>query len=102
MRVQFLTILSAAAFAAATTTASAGDPAAGKAKSVACAGCHGADGVSVIPTFPNLAGQKEAYLIATLKGFRDGTRKNATMNPMAKPLSDADIENLAAYYSNLK
>lgn len=102
MKVQILTILSAAAFAAAATTASAGDPAAGKAKSVACAGCHGAEGISMIPTYPNLAGQKEEYLITTLKGFRDGTRENATMNPMAKPLSDADIDNLAAYYASLK
>jgi cytochrome c553 len=102
MRIRILTILSAAAIASAATTASAGDPAAGKAKSVACAGCHGANGMAVVPTYPNLAGQNKAYLISTLKGFRDGTRDNATMNPMAKPLSDADIENLAAYYSSLK
>ena len=102
MRVQVLTVLCAAAIATAATTASAGDAAAGKTKSVACAGCHGADGMAAVPTYPNLAGQNEAYLIATLKGFRDGTRKNAMMNPMAKPLSDADIENLAAYYASLK
>lgn len=83
------------------STASAGDIAAGKKKSLACAGCHGADGISVVPTYPNLAGQKEQYLILTLKGFRDGTRKNAVMNPMAKPLTDEDIENLAAFYSSL-
>jgi cytochrome c553 len=84
------------------SSASAGDIAAGKKKSLACAGCHGEDGISVVPTYPNLAGQKEQYLILTLKGFRDGTRKNAVMNPMAKPLSDEDIENLAAYYASLK
>lgn len=102
MRVQILTILCAAAIATAATTASAGDPVAGKAKSVACAGCHGADGMAPVPTYPNLAGQNEAYIISTLKGFRDGTRKNAMMSPMAKPLSDSDIENLAAYYASLK
>jgi len=84
------------------SSASAGDIAAGKKKSLACAGCHGADGISVVPTYPNLAGQKEEYLILTLKGFRDGTRKNAVMNPMAKPLTDEDIKNLAAFYSSLK
>ena len=92
----------AAALALASHNAIAGDAAAGKAKSATCAGCHGANGISAVPTYPNLAGQKEAYLIDTLKGFRDGTRKNATMNAMAKPLSDADIANLAAYYAGLK
>jgi cytochrome c553 len=80
----------------------AGDVAAGKAKSATCAGCHGANGVSNNPLWPNLAGQKEAYLAKQLKAFRDGTRQDPTMSPMAKPLSDADIENLAAYYSSLK
>jgi cytochrome c553 len=102
MKRQILTVLSTVALAATANVATAGDVAAGKAKSAMCAGCHGADGISVVPTYPNLAGQKEAYIITTLKGFRDGTRKNATMNPMAKPLSDADIENLAAYYAGLK
>jgi cytochrome c553 len=80
----------------------AGDAAAGKAKSAVCAGCHGANGISAAPIYPNLAGQKEAYLVAQLKAFRDGTRANAIMAPMAKPLSDADIDNLAAYYAGLK
>ena len=102
MKRQILTVISAVALTAAANVAVAGDVAAGKAKSATCAGCHGADGISAVPTYPNLAGQKEAYLIVTLKGFRDGTRKNATMNPMAKPLSDADIENLAAFYASLK
>ncbi|HHJ13054.1 MAG TPA: c-type cytochrome [Gammaproteobacteria bacterium] len=79
----------------------AGDAAAGKAKAAACAACHGADGKSSNPQWPNLAGQKEAYLVKQLKAFRDGTRKDPTMNGMAKPLSDADIDNLAAYYSSL-
>ena len=102
MKRQILTVISAVALTAAANVAVAGDVAAGKAKAATCAGCHGADGISAVPTYPNLAGQKEAYLVATLKGFRDGTRKNATMNPMAKPLSDADIDNLAAYYASLK
>jgi len=85
-----------------TVSAVAGDAAAGQAKSAVCAGCHGPKGISIAPIYPNLAGQKEAYLVAQLKAFRDGSRANAIMAPMAKPLSDADIDNLAAHYSSLK
>ncbi len=80
----------------------AGDVAAGKAKSVTCAGCHGTNGISNNPMWPNLAGQKQAYLVSALQMYRDGRRKNAMMTAMAKNLSDADITNLAAYYANLK
>lgn len=97
-------VLSAAAIALASTLGSAvaGDVAAGKAKSATCAGCHGAEGVSAVPMYPNLAGQKEQYLVKQLKAFRDGSRTDPTMSAMAKPLSDADIDNLAAYYASLK
>lgn len=80
----------------------AGDPAAGKSKSTVCAACHGPTGMSVNAAWPHLAGQKDGYLVKQLKAFRDGTRKNAQMSPMAKPLSDADIEDLAAYFSSQK
>ena len=79
----------------------AGDAAAGKAKAATCAGCHGANGISNNPMWPNLKGQKEGYLIKQLKAFRDGTRTDPMMSPMAKPLTDADIDNVAAYYSSL-
>jgi cytochrome c553 len=79
-----------------------GDAAAGKAKSASCAGCHGAAGISSNPMWPNLAGQKDAYLVKQMKAFRDGQRNDPMMSPMAKPLSDADIDNLAAFYSSLK
>ena len=82
--------------------ASAGDPNAGKQKATLCAACHGPNGISNNPLWPNLKGQKEQYLIKSLKAFRSGERKDPSMSPMAKPLSDADIENLAAYYSQLK
>ncbi|TCK19511.1 cytochrome c553 [Thiogranum longum] len=80
----------------------AGDAAAGKAKAATCAGCHGANGVSANPLWPNLAGQKDAYLAKQLKAFRDGSRTDPTMSAMAKPLTDADIDNLATYFSGLK
>lgn len=77
----------------------AGDPEAGKAKSLTCAACHGGKGISPVGSYPNLAGQKEQYLIAQMTAFRDGTRENAQMTPMASGLSDEDIANLAAYYA---
>lgn len=79
----------------------AGDIQAGKSKTATCSACHGANGISMIPMYPNLAGQKEQYLILQLKAFRDGERKNMQMSPMAAGLSDTDIENLAAYYASL-
>jgi len=92
----------AAALSVTAFGALAGDVAAGKARSMSCAGCHGANGISNSPMWPNLAGQKEAYLASQLQMFRDGRRANAMMSPMAKGLSDADIANLAAYYASLK
>lgn len=80
----------------------AADVAAGKAKSAICAACHGADGISISPIWPNLAGQKEAYLVKQIKAFKSGERKDPSMAPMVAGLTDADIENLAAYYASLK
>jgi len=77
------------------------DMAAGKAKAAVCMACHGAQGVSPNDLWPNLAGQKEGYLKKQITAFRDGTRVDPTMAPMVSPLSDADIENLAAYFSSL-
>lgn len=94
--------IAALAFAGSFASAQAGDVAAGKAKSATCAGCHGGNGISMVPMYPNLAGQKEQYLVKQLKAFRDGTRTDPTMSAMAKPLSDADIDNLAAYFASLK
>jgi len=84
----------------ASSSATAGDAAAGKAKSAICASCHGATGHSVNPLWPNLAGQKEQYLAKQIKAFRDGTRKDPMMAPMVAALSDNDIANLAAYFSS--
>jgi cytochrome c553 len=80
----------------------AGDIAAGKAKSITCAACHGFDGNSMIPTFPKLAGQHAAYLEKQIKQFRDGIRKDPSMAPMVAGLTDADAANLAAYFASQK
>ena len=100
MKKQVLALIAASAMAV-SANAVAGDAAAGKAKAATCAACHGMDGVSKMPIYPNLKGQKEAYLLKQMKAFKDGTRKDPTMNAMAKPLSDADMANLAAFYSSL-
>jgi cytochrome c553 len=80
----------------------AGDAAAGKGKSMMCSACHGAAGISAVPTYPNLAGQKEAYLVMQLKAFKSGERNNAIMKGMVASLSDTDMADLAAYYAGLK
>jgi len=80
----------------------AGDAAAGKAKSVTCLACHGPDGNSPNPTWPKLAGQHPVYILKQLQAFKSGERKNDLMSPMAMPLEDADMVNLAAYFSSQK
>jgi len=83
----------------------AGDIAAGKEKSAVCAACHGADGIAVIPGYPNLKGQNEQYLVSSINAYKAGQRTGglaAVMQAQANMLSDDDIANLAAYYSSLK
>jgi cytochrome c553 len=78
----------------------AADIEAGKAKvATVCAACHGATGVSVSDTIPNLAAQRAGYLAAQLKALKEGTRKNPIMNAIAAQLSPDDIANVAAYYA---
>jgi cytochrome c553 len=94
-----------AAFAAlmlAWTSALAADSQAGRAKAAACAICHGQAGLSTLPNAPNLAGQPAVYLEEQLRGYRDGKRRHEVMSVIAKPLSDTDIENLAAWYASIR
>ena len=76
-----------------------GSKEAGQAKSTTCVACHGVDGNSVNPEWPNLAGQHPSYIAKQLRAFREGQRENVLMSPMAMALSDQDIEDLAAYFS---
>lgn len=78
----------------------AGDPARGKAAARRCAGCHGVTGIASAPNYPNLAGQKEAYLIKAIKDYRSGSRKDPVMASMVATLSEEDIAHIAAYYSS--
>jgi cytochrome c553 len=83
--------------------AAAPDPDAGRAKAeAACAACHGALGISVSDTIPNLAGQKPRYLETQLKALKSGARKNDVMHAIASQLSDDDIANLAAHFARQK
>lgn len=99
-------LLPCVALAAALLTGSpafaSGSAEAGQAKSVTCAACHGPDGRSANPEWPNLAGQNATYLIKALQSFRSGERQNVLMTGQAMPLSDQDILDLAAWYSSQK
>jgi cytochrome c553 len=79
----------------------AGNPELGRMKSTDCVACHGEDGRGTAPNFPVLAGQYADYLAFALKQYRSGERENALMAPWAANLSDADIADLAAYFSSL-
>jgi cytochrome c553 len=79
--------------------AAAGDAAAGAGKAAACGACHGMTGNSVNPEWPSLAGQNEGYITAQLQSFKDGKRVNPLMTPMAAVLSEKDMQDLGAHFS---
>ncbi len=80
----------------------AGDPVAGKEKAAQCAACHGADGNSLNPEWPKLAGQHADYLVKQLSYFEKGERENVTMKPMASVLDEQGREDVAAYFATQK
>ena len=80
--------------------ASGGDAEVGKKKSTPCAACHGANGVSVSPEFPNLAGQYPDYLETALKHYKEGKRRNPIMQAQVANLTPKDMMDLAAYFSS--
>jgi cytochrome c553 len=93
----------AAAFAfAATPSPASADAVAGRTKAQMCATCHGANGLAVAPNTPHLAGQPEPYLVEQLKAYRSGKRAHEVMGVVAKPLTDADIADLAAWFASLE
>jgi cytochrome c553 len=79
-----------------------GDANAGKRKAQVCAGCHGEAGISLAPIFPNLAGQSAEYLYWQLVEYKRGKRAPSPMTPLAQPLSDADMRDLASYFASIK
>lgn len=98
MKLLSITLLAAAFLS---TSAIAADVNAGKTRAAACAGCHGPDGISFVPNYPNLKGQKAAYLVKQLNDYKSQVRKDPIMNGQAAALSDAAIANIAAYYESL-
>ncbi|HSN21795.1 MAG TPA: cytochrome c [Usitatibacter sp.] len=90
-----LACASASAFAA-------GDAEAGQKKSTPCQACHGPKGISVSPEFPNLAGQNPDYIAAALHHYKNGKRKNPIMQGQVANLTERDIVDLAAYFSEQK
>ncbi len=78
------------------------DAAAGRTKAAVCVTCHGLDGMSRLPNAPHIAGQPELYVTEQLKAYRAETRKDPMMTIISKPLSDQDIDDLAAWYASIK
>ena len=81
-----------------------GDPLAGQEKAYTCMGCHGAPGLrNAYPAYrvPKLGGQHAAYIVTALKAYRAKSRSHPTMQAQASSLSDADMENIAAYFMTL-
>ncbi len=98
-------MLRAAALAAALAAAASPAPAQDAAvppKAQPCVACHGVGGNSTTPSVPSLAGQPRQFLVTQLYLFREGNRKDAQMSPMAAGLSNADMNQLAAYFSGQK
>ncbi|MCZ6805188.1 MAG: c-type cytochrome [Proteobacteria bacterium] len=100
MKILYLTITIIFILVSGYSYAANGDPENGKALSQICATCHSVDGNSVNPVWPKLAGQHATYIVKQLVDFKDGRRVNAQMTPMVAPLSEQDMEDLAAYFAS--
>jgi len=85
-----------------TPNTSPDDTTVGQEKSTTCHACHGTTGISVLPIYPNLAGQQQNYLSKALHDFRDGSRPNPIMSGFAAALSDTDIEEITTWYASRK
>src|SRR3981081_3321894 len=73
----------------------------GRAKAKMCAVCHGEFGISVLPNAPSLAGQPETYLAGQLRSYRSGKRSDKTRGSIPKPLTDAEIADLSAWFASI-
>ena len=96
-------LLTLSIFAAQAVTAEPlveGSTEAGKARAVPCAACHGADGNSVNPAWPSIAGQNAPYILKQLQAFRSGSRSDPLMTGQAMSLSEQDMRDLAVYFSS--
>jgi cytochrome c553 len=96
----FFSVLSCLVLMFAVNTHAAGDPVAGKQKAAICAACHGPDGNSLVPMWPSIAGQHEAYFLKQMKDIQSGTRIAEQMKPIIGSMSEQDFEDLAAFYAS--
>jgi cytochrome c553 len=106
MKIKLSTLFTLAGLALATTQIHAeslvdGSAEAGKARALTCNACHGADGNSGSPMWPNLAGQNAPYILAQLTAFKDGSRQDPLMSGQAMMLTAEDMANLAVYFESL-
>ena len=106
MKIKYGSILLTAGLALAAVQAQAeslveGDIDAGKAKSTVCSACHGAEGNSVSPMWPNIAGQNAKYMVKQLNAFKAGSRSDPLMTSQAMLLSDQDMKDVAVFYESL-
>jgi cytochrome c553 len=98
--VSLLLTLGISVMAQAAGTAVVGDATAGQGKVAVCGACHGADGNSLVPTFPKLAGQGERYLLKQLHDIKAGNRPVVAMTGMLDSLSEQDLADIAAYFAS--
>src|SRR6185295_13665079 len=85
--------------AAASTPAEGGSAENGATKAAVCGACHGPNGNSANPEWPNLAGQSANYIASQLHLFKDQVRNNPVMYPIVSTLSEADMKDVAVYYA---
>jgi cytochrome c553 len=100
MRFQSTALLSAMCMLAQASAGADGSADEGQGKATPCVACHGVNGNSSNPVWPNLAAQHKQYIEKQLQAFKSGARQDPLMSPMAAPLSEDDMADLAAYYSN--
>lgn len=100
MKISFIASVSAILLVTPGVILAKGDPERGQQKAATCEACHGKTGISIDPTYPNLAGQHDSYLVKALSDYRSGNRSNAIMASFAANLSNQDIEDLAAWFAS--
>ena len=98
-RTQYLLAITTSAWLLCAPWVMAGNPEAGQEKSALCQGCHGPDGNSLGPDWPNLASQHAGYLQKQITNFQNGERQDPTMSSMVIGLSKEDVEDIATYFS---
>ena len=100
MKKQLIAVTASLVFFFPPVAIAAGNVAQGQDKSAVCHACHGADGMSTQPIYPNLGGQQQNYLSKALHDFKDGKRQDPVMSGFATNLSDDDIEDISAWYAS--